>query len=128
MPERKKFFLVLVYVIATVQFVWCYLWLTRPYVNTLEYEQGVERMPFQGRALMMVLMRWAHHSYVLARLTGPFGWSHFWFPRPVAPEVMVQAVIGVVCLLVTGYMTTRIYQASSRQRLLTPMIYPLLLV
>lgn len=118
----------LLYVMATVQFVWCYLWLTRPYVNTLLYEQGLERMPFQGRALMILPMQWAHGSAALQWLAQPFGRSHFWFPKPVAPEVIVQAAIGVACLLLTGHWTTKIYQASSRRQLLTPVVYPLLLV
>jgi hypothetical protein len=126
--QKKKAVLIVFYVIATVQFVWCYLWLTRPYVNTFLYEEGRERMPFQGRSLMMLPMRWAHHSAALDRMTGAFADSHFWFPKPVAPEVLVQAAIDVLCLLLTGYLTTKIYQASSRQRLLTPVIYPLLLV
>ncbi|NYF50935.1 hypothetical protein [Tunturiibacter gelidoferens] len=128
MSRHKRICLIVVYVFATVQFVWCYLWLTRPYVNTLLYEEGRERMPFQGRSLMMLPMRWAHESIVLAWLARPLAKSHFWFPKPVSPEVLVQAGINVVCLLVAGYMTTRIYQASSRRRLLTPMVYPLLLV
>jgi hypothetical protein len=127
-PQKKKIMLVVVYVIATIQFVWCYLWLTRPYVNTFLYEEGLERMPFQGRSLMMLPMRWAHHSAVLHRIAGPFAGSHFWFPKPVAPEVLVQAAMNVVCLLLTGYLTTKIYQASSRKRLLAPVVYPLLLV
>ncbi len=126
--QKKKAALIAVYGMATVQFVWCYLWLTRPYVNTLLYEEGRERMPFQGRSLMMLPMRWAHDSAALHRMTGAFADSHFWFPKPVAPEVLVQAVINVLCLLLTGYLTTKIYQASSRQRLLTPVVYPLLLV
>jgi hypothetical protein len=128
MSHKKKIILMLVYLVATIQFVWCYLWLTRPYVNTLLYEEGRERMPFQGRVLMMLPMRWAHHSGVLRWIAEPFAKSHFWFPKPVAPEVLVQAVIDVLCLLLTGYLTTKIYQASSRRRLLTPMVYPLLLV
>ena len=126
--QKKKIMLVAVYVVATIQFVWCYLWLTRPYVNTFLYEDGQERMPFQGRSLMMLPMRWAHHSALLRRLTGPFADSRFWFPKPVAPEVLVQAAVNVVCLLLAGYLTTKIYQASSKRRLLTPMVYPLLLV
>lgn len=129
MPPRKRILLIAVYVLATVQFVWCYLWLTRPYVNTFLYEQGMERMPFQGRSLMMLPMRWAHTNGLLSGIAGPFATlSHFWFPKPVAPEVLVQAAINVVCLLLTGYWTTKIYQASSRHQLLTPVIYPLLLV
>ena len=128
MAPKKKILLLIVYVIATVQFVWCYLWLTRPYVNTFLYEQGQERMPFQGRSLMILPMRWAHQSQLLQRLTLPFQASHFWFPRPVAPEVLAQAFLNVVCLLLTGYFTVRIYQASSPRQLLTPIVYPLLLV
>ncbi len=128
MSQRIKTFLILIYALATVQFAWCYFWITRPYVNTLAYEEGLERMPFQGRLLMMFPMRWAHHSSALHRLTEPFAISHFWFPRPVAPEVLVQAVINVACLLLAGFFTTRIYQASSPRRLLTPLVYPLLLI
>jgi hypothetical protein len=128
MPGKKKFVLMSAYVVATVQFAWCYFWLTRPYVNTYLYEQGSERMPFQGRVLMMWPMRWAHRSALLHWLVGPFGRSHFWFPRPVVPEILVQASINVLCLLVAGYMTTRIYEASSKTGLLTPLVYPLLLV
>ncbi|HLI75904.1 MAG TPA: hypothetical protein VKV02_03085 [Acidobacteriaceae bacterium] len=125
--DRKRWTLTAFYALATIQVAWCYLWLTRPYVNTLLYERGQERMPFQGRALMMLPMRLAHSSSAL-RLTGKlFAVSHFWFPRPVQPEVLVQALVNVGCLAVTGLLTTRMYQASSRHRLLTPMVYPLVL-
>ncbi len=116
------------YVMATIQFAWCYLWLTRPYVNTSMYEAGTERMPFQGRCLMMLPMRWSHTSRTLQWLTHPFAFSRFWFPRPVQPEVLMQAAINVCCLLIAGYFTTRIYKASSQRRLLTLAIYPLMLV
>ncbi len=128
MPKKRQLYLLAVYLVATIQFAWCYLWITRPYVNTALYEQGLERMPFQGRCLMMLPMRWAHSSSLLHSVAQPFALSHFWFPRPVQPEVLVQAAINVVCLVLTGWFTTRIYQASSRRRLLTPMVYPLLLV
>lgn len=39
----------------------------------------------------------------------------------------MQAGINVLCLLIAGWMTTRVYQASSRRLLLTPLVYPLLL-
>lgn len=128
MAPKKKILLLSIYVVATIQFVWCYLWLTRPYVNTFLYEQGQERMPFQGRSLMMLPMRWAHQSQFLQSLTRLFEASPFWFPKPVAPEVLVQALIDFISLLLAGYFTVRIYQASSRHRLLTPFVYPLVLV
>jgi hypothetical protein len=128
MRRKSRAMLVGFYGLATVQFVWCYLWITRPYVNTYAYELGRERMPFQGRLLMAIPMRWAHHSAILRHLSQPFSRSRFWFPKPVQPEVLVQAIIDIFCLLCAGYITTRIYQASSRHRLLTPFIYPLLLL
>lgn len=127
MLRFKRWLLPAFYALATIQVAWCYLWLTRPYVNTFLYERGQERMPFQGRCLMMLPMRFAHSSTAL-RIAGKlFSISHFWFPRPVVPEVLVQAVINVGCLALTGVLTTRIYQASSRRGLLTPLVYPLVL-
>lgn len=124
---RKRGLVLGFFLLATIQLAWCYMWLTRPYVNTLMYEQGSERMPFQGRCLMMLPMRLAHGSVLLRMTSGSFALSHFWFPRPVQPEVIIQAAINVACLLMTGFFTTRMYQGSSRHRLLTPLIYPLML-
>ncbi len=128
MPEKTKQILVAIYVLATVQFAWCYLWITRPYVNTALYEAGRERMPFQGRVLMMYPLRWAHQSSVFHWFAAPFAHSHFWFPKPVQPEVLVQAIVNVLCLLIAGLLTTRLYQASSRHAILAPVVYPLFLV
>ncbi len=128
MPSRKKLLLRSIYLLATVQFAWCYFWLTRPYVSTRLYELGRERMPFQGRMLMMLPMRIAHASLLLRMLSRPFAGSHFWFPRAVQPEVLVQALINVISLIAAGWFTTRIYRASSSRQLLAPLIYPLMLV
>ena len=127
MSKRQRWLLFAFYLLATVQLMWCYLWLTRPYVDTRQYEQGLERMPFQGRCLMMLPMRLAHENSVLRFLDRLFAHSHFWFPKPGQPEVLMQAAIGVACLAVTGFLTTRMYEASSRRRLLTYFIYPLVL-
>ena len=128
MDRGKRRLLCGVYLLATVQLTWCYLWLTRPYVSTLLYEQGQERMPFQGRCLMMLPLRLAHNSSLLQAIDRLLSMSHFWFPRPGNPEVLAQGLIGTACVAVTGILTTRLYQASSRRRLLTPFIYPLVLV
>ena len=126
--NRTRGLLALFYLLATVQIAWCYLWLTRPYVNTLLYERGQERMPFQGRCLMMLPFRLAHSNTALQVAGKFFAVSHFWFPRPVQPEVLIQAFINVLCLAITGYLTTELYKASSKRRLLTPFVYPLMLV
>ena len=127
MGRLTRSFYFAINILATVQFVWCYLWLTRPYVNTELYSMGRERMPFQGRCLMMPVMWWAHRSSALLWLARPFGLSRFWFPRDVRPEVLVQAAVGVLCVGLAGWFTVRIYEASSSRNLLTPFVYPLFL-
>lgn len=128
MDRRKRFFLISLYALATVQFVWCYLWLVRPYVQTVMYEHGEERMPFQGRLMMIAPMLWAHTNAPLVRVSSWLSKYIYWFPRVVSPEVLVQGVISVVCLVIAGVVATRLYQAASSRRLLTPLIYPIVLV
>jgi hypothetical protein len=84
-------------------------------------------MPFQGRVLMMWLMRYAHHSSVLSWFVKQFERLPFWFSAPVSPEVLVQALIDVVCLLLAGIFVTGIYQKSSPTNLLGPFVYPVML-
>jgi hypothetical protein len=64
--RMKRAALVAVYVVATIQFVWCYFSITHPWVNTERYSLGRERMPFQGRMLMELPLRWAEQSHWLA--------------------------------------------------------------
>ena len=125
--RRKDCLLTGAYVMATVQFVWCYLWLTRAYVNTIRYERGLERMPFQGRILMAWIMRSAHTSVSLGWLGKQFGRLPFWFGSPVSPEVLIQALVDVGCLLLAGVFVTKTYQRSSRTNLLGPFVYPVML-
>jgi hypothetical protein len=125
----KRMALRAVYLVATIQVVWCYFLITQPYVNTARYEIGHERMPFQGRMLMMLPMWLAHRSRLLVWIGAGFrNHSAFWFPRPVAPEVVMQAGIDVSCLLLAGWLIVKLYRASSSRQLLTPFIYPLFLV
>jgi hypothetical protein len=127
-PGRIKLLLPFIYFLATVQFAWVYFWLTRPYVNTHLYEYGSERMPFQGRLLMMLPMRMAHSSIALHLLSGFLARWHFWFPRHAQPEVLMQAAINVISLMAAGWFTTSIYRAASERQLLAALVYPLLLV
>jgi hypothetical protein len=126
--RRRGVLLLALYALATVQLVWCYLWLVRPYVQTVHYEHGEERMPFQGRLLMAFPMRWAHTSSALLQLGGMLSRYVYWFPKTVQPEVLVQGVLNVACIAITGWVATQIYVAASPRRLLTPLVYPLVLV
>ena len=116
------------YLLATVQFIWCYLWQVRPYIFTLAYEQGRERMPFQGRVLMMPVMRWAHTQSWVATISALMHSNIYWFPRPMEPEVLVQAVIDFVCIAIAGVVATSTYQRASRWQVMAPFIYPTVLV
>ncbi len=116
------------YLLATVQLIWCYLWQVRPYVSTIAYEQGRERMPFQGRLLMMPLMQWAHNQGWIAQISSWMHTSIYWFPRSMEPEVLVQAVVDFACVVTAGVVATKIYERASRWHLVTPLIYPMVLV
>jgi hypothetical protein len=125
---NRRGVLVAIYFLATIQFAWCYLRLTLHYVRLETYEYGNERMPFQGRMLMMVPMRWASQSSLVSWLASSSKLTPFWFQKPLTPEALVEAVIDVGCLLLAGWATVKIYKASSSRQLLTPFIYPLFLV
>ncbi|WP_263383667.1 hypothetical protein [Granulicella arctica] len=124
----KRLGMVALYLLATVQFVWCYLWQVRPYVLTSAYEQGTERMPFQGRLLMMPVMRWAHNQQWVTHISTLMHANIYWFPRPMQPEVLVQALIDFACIVTAGLVATSIYRRASRLHLLTPLVYPMVLV
>ena len=126
--RSKRLAMVGLYLLATVQFIWCYLWQVRPYVLTSAYEQGKERMPFQGRLLMMPVMRWAHNQLWVTRIAAVMHANIYWFPRPMQPEVLVQAVVDFACIVTAGLVATSIYHRASRLHLLTPLVYPMVLV
>ncbi len=119
--------LLLLYVLAAVQFVGSYIYLEWPYVNLPLWEDGSERLPFQTRLLLAPLYRyvdhapWAiHHAAHLARNT-------YFFPRGVTPGMVLEFYLGIVCVLVSGWVALRIYDAATRRNLLRPLVFPLFL-
>lgn len=114
--------------LATVQVVWFYLCWVSPYLHATMFEQGRERTPFQGRLLMMLPMRWAHQSQLLQALALSFSRRTLWFESGVSPEGILQAVVDVLCVALTGLVARSLYQKSSPSGVLTPTIYPLTLV
>ena len=114
--------------LATVQVVWFYVNRVPCYLKLPLYERGMERMPFQGRILMALPLRWAHESAWLTalaeRLTGMKGW----FPAGGWAEGIVEAVVGVASVVVAGWVARSIYKAASGKGLFTGLVYPLCLV
>lgn len=114
--------------LATIQFVWFYLTRVPSCLDLAAYEHWAERTPFQYRLLMVYPLQWAHQSPTLARLAANISRLSGWFPRTAHPEGILEGVIDVLCVVLTGFIATRLYQAASRAQLLTPLVYPLTLI
>ena len=123
----------IMYFMATVQVAGCYFTLVRPYINTVLYENGKERLPFQTRVLMMAPMWWAHRSRLPAIFAAYLAHSQFWYLRPPEPEAIAQLWINIASLIVAGWVATQIYGAVSRTipsagGILGVLVYPLFLI
>jgi len=115
------------YFLATVQIAWYYQGHVPSYMYLYRYENGTDRMPFQGRLLMMFLLRWAHSSTAWIALATATKKLYPWVLPQITPELLLLILLNTVCIVGTGAIAVRIYEASSRQRLLTLWIYPLVL-
>ena len=117
--------------LATIQLVWFYLARVPPALNLLSYEQGVERTPFQERMLLMFPLRYAHTSPLFQHTASFLNRAHGWFGPSsghIYAEGILELVIDLFCVVVTGVLARGLYQAASRTALLTPFVYPLVLV
>jgi hypothetical protein len=92
------------------------------------YENGLEVTPCQTRVLMMWLLRWAHHSSFLIRLADLCSRFTPVYRSHIVPETFVLAITDTAGVMLAGWVATRIYDAASDRRLLTPFIYPLVLI
>ena len=114
-------------ILATIQFVWFYLTRVPSALDLLAYEAWRERTPFQYRLLMVYPLRWAHHDAFLTALAAQLTHLPGWFPSPVHPEGILEAVIDLICVGIAGIVARRIYEAASRTGALAPLVYPLTL-
>jgi hypothetical protein len=108
--RKKNFLIVITLVLAAAQFARCYVSMNLNYLDLTKYAHGLERMPFQGRMLMMYPLRWAEQSRPLARITaGREG-------ALKSPELALLTLIAFVCICLTGLLLTSLYMKTSRQR------------
>jgi hypothetical protein len=115
------------YVLAATQFVGAYLYLEFPYVDLHRWEYGYERLPFQTRLLLAPLYRlvdtasWStHYADRLAR-------NQYFFPHGVTAGLALEFYLGIVCVLFSGWVAVRLYQAGTRRGLLGPLVFPIFL-
>lgn len=124
----EKIVLPLVSLLASIQIVWFYINRVPSYLSLKRYESGLERMPFQGRLLMVYPLRWAHDSPAMAATVERLNATRLFLPRNLLPEDLVQGVIYLLSILIAGLVARDLYRIHSRTRLLTPYIFPLALV
>ena len=125
--RAKQLGLFLVYVLATVQFVGAYLYLEFPYINVYRFERGYERLPFQTRILLAPVYSWLDHSRWFVDYTSRLARNTYFFPKGLLPGEVFEFYSGILCVMIAGWVAVRIYQASTRQRLLGAFVYPVFL-
>lgn len=119
---RKNALIIATFVLAAAQFARCYITLTSSHLDLALFAAGRERMPFQGRMLMMYPLRWAEQSNLLVRLTnGRAGALR-------SPDMLVLTLTAFVCMGLTCWLVTLFYLRASRRRELAWMPAALLLV
>ncbi|HEY6447894.1 MAG TPA: hypothetical protein VIY53_15645 [Acidobacteriaceae bacterium] len=116
------------YLLMTVQFIGCCLFLGHPYIHLDRFGYGHERVPFQTRLLLAPLFRWAQSSAYMAHLAADWSKNQYFFPHGIGPGGVVEFYLDVPCVLIAGWVAVRIYRAASRRHLLEWLVYPLFLV
>ncbi len=126
LPLRRIGLLAL-YVLATVQFVGAYIYLEFPYVNLKLWEDGSERLPFQTRLLLAPLYRWVDHASWTTNSAAHLSRNTYFFPNGVTAGGVLEFYLGIACVLASGFVAHRIYEASTRRGLLRPLVFPVFL-
>lgn len=120
--------LLLMYTLATIQVVWAYHSRVPSYLGLDKYENGTEVTPCQTRVLMMLVLRWAHSNTLFVHLANVVSTVTPIYRTHIRPETFILGLLDTAGIAVAGWVATRIYTAASSRRLLTPYIYPLVLV
>ena len=113
--------------LATIHFVCFYLLQAPSGIDFPAYEQGRERMPFQGRLLLEPLLRWAHSAlftHVLSLGCQRVAWV---FPGRVQPETIAEAAVSFFCVAVAASVAQKLYARSSRTGVLGVLVAPAVL-
>jgi len=108
--------------LASVHFARCYVSLTGYWIYLDRYAAGVEKMPFQGRMLMMFPLRWAEHNAAVVR----FAAHHAGAMQ--TPDLIVVSTVALFGLAATGLLLNHMYAQVSPQRLFPWLPYALLLL
>lgn len=99
--------LTVTYSLASLQFLRSYFIVDQPYLNALQYELGTERMPYQSRILMAIIMRHAASSRLFIQIANKFrGPLH-------APDVLAILLVDLLSLVLISVVVKAFYQHLS---------------
>lgn len=122
MLNRKNALVIALVVLAAAQFARCYTTLTIFYLDLTAYANGTGPMPYQGRLLMMLPLRWAQRSrFLLLHTAGSQG--AFRTPNSALITFVAFVSVCLACWLVTVF-----YLRVSQRRAFPWMPASLLLV
>lgn len=96
------------YLLATLQFLRSYFIINQPYLDAHRYESGTERLPYQSRMLLSVVMRYANNNYWMNRIA-----SHFGDPFR-NPDVLALLLVDIVAFLLLGVVVRMFYRHLSQ--------------
>jgi hypothetical protein len=116
--------LAILFLFASAQFVGAYLLRVQPYLDLSRFEQGYERLPFQTRLLFVPLLRWADHNASMVRYASRLAENRSFYPYGVTPAEIVEFYLGILSVLIAGWVATQFYKASTRRHLLGSLVYP----
>lgn len=120
--------LLILYVLAAVQFVGSEIYLEFPFVDVHLWERGLAPLPFQTRLLLAPLYLlvdtspWCVHLAAVLVHNNPY-----FFPRGLEPNQMLEFFVGIGCILFSGWVAWRIYMRATRRNLLGPLVFPIFL-
>jgi hypothetical protein len=117
-----RWLIVCAFALASIHFARCYVTLSGYWIHLDTYASGTEKMPFQGRMLMMFPLRWAEHNARLVRFA-----SHH-AGAMQTPDLIVVSVVALLGLVGTGLLITHMYDQVGRLRLFPWLPYALLLL
>jgi hypothetical protein len=99
--------LIVIFSLASLQFLRSYFIVNQPYLNAFQYELGTERMPYQSRILMAIVMRHAASNrffiQVANKLRGPLH----------APDVLAILLVDLFSLVIISVVVKAFYQHLS---------------
>ena len=103
--SKRNWLIYLLLALACIHCARSIFYVNLSFIDLAKYEQGTEKMPFQGRVAMIPVLRWAHSNPLAIKTAAFFEWSlkktpHMQIPpEDYTPEKLVCMLIGVASVM-----------------------------